>query len=155
MCFICEGSTYEELFNKAHRRIRHFGFTMLGVEGSPDQPSWIYTVGLTDRYLHPELAVQGEEPNVSFALLGPLAKRVVEGEVFRPGDHVHVDGFCFHFEPVDSRVWEGDLFNQWTWYYEWLREDDLPARSALELVPGLPDGDRNHLTEIIPLVGTG
>jgi hypothetical protein len=153
MCSICEGQTYEELLRQTDRRINHFGFTMLGIGPGADQPSWIYTVGLTDRYRHPELAVLGEEPDVSFLLLGILAQRVIEGERFSAGEHIHVDEFCFHFEPVDARIWHGDLFNQWHWYYDW-RGTGVPAMAALELVPGLPDSDGTDLTEVVPWLET-
>jgi Domain of unknown function (DUF4262) len=139
MCAICDGQSYEEALAEMHERIGRFGFTMTGIEPDPDHPGWIYTVGLVERCDHPELAILGVPLDFAYAVLTTLSRRVLDrGARVHAGELARVNGVDFHVGPVDSRLWEGDMFNQWWNYYAWrdemgLEPPDLEPH-ALELV---------------------
>lgn len=132
MCAICDGATHDEFLAGVDERIERFGFTMVGVEPDPDHPPWLYTIGLVEHH-HPELSVLGLPVRLGFEVLDALAREVLAGERFQPGDEAVVGGVHFRFDRVDSRLWEGDMFNQWKQYYAW-RGDITPLPSALDLV---------------------
>jgi hypothetical protein len=133
MCEICDGKTHEEVLTGVHERIQRFGFTMFGVEPDPDHPPWLYTIGLVEHHQHPELCVIGIPVQSGFRLLDTLSHGVLAGDRFEPGHTVMAGDTLFHVQEVDSRLWQGDMFNQWKEYYAW-RGDPVPAQSAVELV---------------------
>jgi hypothetical protein len=132
MCPICDGKTQEDLLAEADERIDEFGFTVMGVEPDPDHPPWLYTVGLVE-HGHPEVAVLDVPLDLAFSLLQEIGLRVVDGEVFTPGEGVVANGLHFHVADVDERLWNGDMFNQWKAYYAYCGAADVEA-SAVELV---------------------
>jgi Domain of unknown function (DUF4262) len=138
MCAICDGQSFEEALAEMHDRIDRFGFTMTGIEANPDHPPWIYTVGLVEHHDHPELAVLGVPERYAYLVLETLAQHLFRGGRFAPGETVEVGGVGFHVCPVDERLWEGDMFNQWWNYYGWRDEMRLDppdiVPDALELV---------------------
>jgi hypothetical protein len=55
---MCEGSSQEEVLAEDAAIIAEHGHLVTGV-GDGDPPHWTYTVGLLDRFGHPELIVAG------------------------------------------------------------------------------------------------
>lgn len=138
MCPICDGMTQEELLIDTHERVQRFGFTVSGIEPDPDHPSWLYTVGLV-QYDHPEVAILGETFESASRLLQSIGSNVLDGEVYKIGETVGTDhpNHHFHIQPIDPRLWDGPMFNQWKNYFSW-RRDQEPidvTPSAVELVP--------------------
>jgi hypothetical protein len=134
MCEICDGKTHEEVLEGMNERIAKFGFTMQGVEGTPDQPPWIYTVGLVDGFDHPELYLRGYPFQLASTLVDGLAGMVVDGTQLKAGETVGFGNDThIHLDAVDPQAWgDGDTFNQW-WNYYWWRGEGVPDPSALEV----------------------
>lgn len=122
MCAICDGQTYEEHLAGMHERIGRFGFTMVGIEPSPDHPPWIYTVGLVEHHDHPEMAILGVPVEVSYAVLTALSRKVLRGTRIKKGEMARVNGVRYHIDAVPDGLWDGDMFNQW-WEYDSWRDD--------------------------------
>ena len=133
MCSICDGATHDVVLTETSERIERFGFTMLGIEPSPDHPPWVYTVGLVERHNHPEIGVLGLPLERAYRLLDVVARRVLAGERFAAGEAVRVGPTRFHIDELDERVVAGDMMARWHDYYAW--QGDLLLRpSVLELV---------------------
>jgi predicted outer membrane lipoprotein len=139
MCAICDGMSYDEVLADMHERVERFGFTMTGIEPDPDHPGWTYTVGLVERRDHPELAILGVPLQVAYTVLTALSRRVLDdGARIQEGEIARINGVYFHVGPIDDRLWDGDMFNQWWNYYTWRDEMGLDPPEvepyALELV---------------------
>lgn len=133
MCSICDGATHEEVLTETRERIERFGFTMLGIEPNPDHPPWVYTVGLVERHNHPEIGVLGLPVEQGFDVLDVVARDVLSGGRYAPGDVVVVGPMRFHVDELDDRVVAGDMMAQWHTFYAWRGEHALRP-SVLELV---------------------
>src|SRR5690606_35727593 len=79
MCFICDGGTLDEALDRIGSRIETRGWTLLPVGEEP--PTWVYTIGLTDRG-HPELVMTDTKIETAVDVLDHLARRVCAGERF-------------------------------------------------------------------------
>jgi hypothetical protein len=133
MCSICDGATQDEVLTETSERIERFGFTITGVESTPDQPPWFYTVGLVERHNHPEVGVLGLPPQRARRVLGAVGRRVLGGERLGPGSTVVVGAARYHVAELDDRVVGGEMMAEWHDYYAW--QGDLRLRpSVLELV---------------------
>src|SRR3546814_5333971 len=62
--------------------LQRFGWAVQGVEASTP---WTYTIGLTERFGHPELVLAGIDISLAMNILNALADRVAGGEQLRPG----------------------------------------------------------------------
>src|SRR3546814_15805827 len=82
MCAICDGATYDEMLAGLHGVVQRFGWAVQGVEASTP---WTYTIGLTERFGHPELVLAGIDISLAMNILNALADRVAGGEQLRPG----------------------------------------------------------------------
>ena len=136
MCDICNGISIEEQFEKIEDDIDEHGFSLMAVEAGPDHPPWTYTIGLVERFGHPELSLLGVPLAVAYLATSRLAERVVAGKRIEPGVDVFVDGVRVHVGRVGEGLWEGDMFAMWHRYYDvWADDVAPPSPSALELVP--------------------
>jgi hypothetical protein len=133
MCAICDGATREEVLADTHERIERFGFTMAGIEPDPDQPPWLYTIGLIERHNHPEVCVLGLPVQRAYRVLDTVARGVLAGHRLAPGVDVVVGRMRFHVDELDDRVVAGDMLAQWHDYYDWLGQAEL-CPTAFELV---------------------
>lgn len=68
----------------AERRqeIVEYGFVPQPVGGSEDQPSFLYTIGLTETWNHPELFVVALSPEQAYQMVESLVERIDAGERF-------------------------------------------------------------------------
>ncbi|HEV7757607.1 MAG TPA: DUF4262 domain-containing protein [Acidimicrobiales bacterium] len=133
MCSICDGTTYDEVLTDTRGRIDRSGFTLAGIEPGPDQPPWLYTIGLVERHNHPEVSVLGVPVPRAQQLLDIVARRVLAGERLAAGVDLMVGSRRFHVDELDERVVAGDMLAQWHDYYGWRGLDELRP-SVLELV---------------------
>lgn len=130
---ICDGATRDEVQAETDERIEQFGFTMVGLQPDPDQPSWLHTIGLLERHNHPEVCVLGEPVDDGFRLLDTVARSVLGGTRLSDGQTLDIGGTHWHVAELDERVVAGDMMLQWRDHYAWQGDDGLRL-SALELV---------------------
>lgn len=139
MCYLCDGGTVDELLDQVAANIERVGWHVSGVSEGP-RLGWAFTIGLSERFDHPELAMTGA---CCFACAGAwlheLGERVAAGERFVPGSEVVVpSGAAVRFGPVHERQWQSDRFNLWKEYYA--RAGAAPVRAALQVILRDRDG---------------
>jgi Domain of unknown function (DUF4262) len=120
MCFICDGGTHEELLQRVERGIDEVGWFLYGVEAGRERGLWVHTIGLTERFAHPELIVtDGCCDDCAAGMLRQLATQVRDGRAFAVGDEVvSASGTGrARFGPVHPRQWQTDRFALWRQYY--------------------------------------
>jgi hypothetical protein len=66
--------------------IQELGYTTVQVAADGLAPGWGYTVGLWQRFRHPELICVGMPAQACAAVLHQLAQRVADGAVLPPGE---------------------------------------------------------------------
>ena len=145
MCAMCDGVTHEEFLEDLHDLIGRHGFTVSGIEPDADHPTWLYTIGLVDSVDHPELAVLGVPLGFGISVLNSWGNYVLDGNVLAAGETIQSTGVryadaettvvgnvSFHIGTVDPRLWEGEMFNQWYAYYDWLG-GPAPPPDAVEM----------------------
>ena len=103
--------------------------SVLGEHGDPSAPPWAYTIGLVQRFGHPEFTVVGLDTESSHGLLNWLGFEVKNGRRFTSDTPATIDilGLPARLVDVHPSYWESDWFNQWHGYYE-----------SLGYGPGLP-----------------
>lgn len=132
MCDICDGWTYEEVFDDLHCRVRHFGWALQGVEASPP---WVYTIGLTERFDHPELVIVGMEIPMAMYALNALGTMIATGERLEPGrSGVSVAEVEVAFGSVHPVHIEAGLVGMWEGYYEG-RPGVPPPLEVVQVLP--------------------
>lgn len=139
MCEICNGATLHEVLDRIDDDIRRRGWAIQGVEGSRhgggDRP-WAYSIGLIERYGHPELVVIDLAVGACLGLVDELAARVATGERFAPGDDVPIHGDAsVGFVPVHAAHIERGLLNMWMNRYTGLGEASPPLEALQVVVP--------------------
>lgn len=71
-----------DLLATLRSRIDKNGFTYQFVSGDEDSPPYIYTIGLTETYKHPEIHLVGLPPEHAMPLIDELVERIAGGERF-------------------------------------------------------------------------
>lgn len=64
------------------KEIAEYGFVPQPVGGSEDQPSFLYTIGLTETWNHPELFVVALSPEQAYGIVEDFVERIDGGERF-------------------------------------------------------------------------
>jgi hypothetical protein len=98
--------------------IQHHGWHVVLIPPDGDAPGWAHTIGLWERFAHPELLVFGSEPRQLAALLNALGERVRGGQRFAAGareDGV-LQGLGFAFRAVAKR-WIPVFLGNAAWHY--------------------------------------
>jgi hypothetical protein len=116
---MCEGSSQEEVLAEDAAIIAEHGHLVTGV-GDGDPPHWTYTVGLLDRFGHPELIVAGPHFRIAASIINHVGRQIRDGARFGAGDTIRVaEGEIFECEatlrvgaldPIQYRL---DTFNMW------------------------------------------
>ncbi|MDQ5825705.1 MAG: DUF4262 domain-containing protein [Chloroflexota bacterium] len=93
---------FVQYMQETQKLIEENGFTFQAVYGDEERPPWIYTIGLTQTYKHPELFVIGPTMDVSELLLTPLVNEVRNGKRFVDGERsgAAIEGFDVAFHAV-------------------------------------------------------
>ena len=134
MCEMCNGASLDEMRFKLHAGIERHGWSLQYVSDDRPSRSWCYTVGLSDRFKHPELVVVGLGAEEAGGLLNAIGELVREGECLKPGELVFDDdGFHFHLSKVHPSHFARGVFAVWVDYYRALGRP--PVQSAIEVVP--------------------
>ena len=118
MCIICDGATRQEALEDLHAKVERYGWAIQYVEGEgPDTP-WAYTIGLTERYGHPELALVGFDPSPTSVVLNYLVERIAQGEKYAVGSTAALPhGLVARCGPVHPNQLKGGVFDGWLEYY--------------------------------------
>ena len=135
MAHECNCAPIEEVVANIDRRIGDGYWSLIAVEGTASQPPWVYTVGLTERFDHPELIVTASCSSCGGALLNELAARIKAGERLPVPtvEPIFVRGEPVHVRPVHRLQWHHGWFNMWLNYYA-EKPWDPPRREAVQIV---------------------
>lgn len=58
MCAICDGMSWEEYERRTEMVFTVNGWVWTGVEPTASNPGWVYTVGLSENFDHPDLLIR-------------------------------------------------------------------------------------------------
>jgi hypothetical protein len=135
MCYICDGGTEEEIQELIGFDIQFHGFHLQVVTGDRRRSNWAYTVGLLERFGHPELIVTGRACAHCLGLmLTDVGDRVSLGEHYVVGDETLSEGGAeLRFGAVHPRQWSTDRFAVWHRHYA-RRPWPEPEPRALQLL---------------------
>lgn len=129
---MCDGMSLEEVLHDLHHVVERFGWAVLGVEAP--RP-WVYTIGLADRYGHPELVLAGVDISLAMNVLNALGTMVAIGEELRPGGtDVVVGEMELTFGAVHPVHLAAGLVGRWDAYYDW-RPGPAPALEVVQVLP--------------------
>ena len=98
--------------------IARHGWHVVLVPPEPDAPGWAHSIGLWERYGHPELLVFGSEPRQLAALVNALGERVRHGRRFEAGTSEAgvLAELPFAFRAVAGR-WTHVFLGNAAWHY--------------------------------------
>lgn len=134
---MCTCPTPHDLFDSIDCAIDDGRWSITGVgAGPPGQLKWLYTVGLAERFSHPELLVVGVccAP-CGAGILNRLGERVAAGERFAMPSQIPIDldGGLVHVRHVPPACWDSDWFAVWKSYYA-TKAYDAPTAEAMQVV---------------------
>ena len=66
--------------------VDRYGWHVAKIAGDDDVPPWAHTIGLCERFDHPELVVFGLDLDAMHELLNALGERIKAGQRFAPGE---------------------------------------------------------------------
>jgi hypothetical protein len=114
----------DEVDEKVQADIARHGWHVVILPPEEDSPGWAHSIGLWERFSHPELIVFGSEPRQLGALVNALGERVRRGLRLEPGE---IDGVLealpFALRPVAPR-WTNVFLGNAAWHY---RSERFPA----------------------------
>jgi len=114
---------------KLVENVRHYDCHIVAVTGG-DMPSWYYSVGLFEKFGHPEVVIFGLKQTLAHSMINDLAARIREGERFESGAAAEGllagDFQCVFRTMADG--WRDLLIGYATWFY---RGDDFPVVQCL------------------------
>jgi Domain of unknown function (DUF4262) len=114
----------DEVDERVQADIARHGWHVVILPPESDSPGWAHSIGLWERFAHPELIVFGSEPRRLGALVNALGERVRGGRRFEPGETDGVlEGLPFAFRAVALR-WTDVFLGNAAWHY---RSEGFPA----------------------------
>lgn len=134
MCDMCDGVTPDEARFNFLWMIERFGWALQYVEGPTSvEDAWCYSIGLAERFSHPELVVVGAPMQVAGEVLNELGDRIRWGTRFEPGDAaLDVAGEDVYLGYVHPIHFDRGVFASWVDLYEAMGR--MPEAAALEVV---------------------
>jgi hypothetical protein len=114
-----------EIDARVRDHIARFGWHLVLIPPTPEAPGWVHTIGLDERFGHPELIVFGGDFSVLAPLLNALGERVRGGTRLEAGSELEgiLEGLPLAFRSVSAKWIEPFLGNA-AWHY---RRDAIPA----------------------------
>ena len=105
--------------------IARFGWHLVLIPPDHGAPGWVHTIGLEERFTHPELIVFGNDLSVLAPLLNALGERVRGGSPLAAEAEAHgvLEGLPVAFRAVAPKWIEPFLGNA-AWHY---RRENVPA----------------------------
>jgi hypothetical protein len=139
---MCDGWTLDEAQADLNDRKQRFGWALQGVEGA--RP-WAYSIGLTERFGHPELVMVGVPLDAAGAMVNRIGRRIAEGEDFLAGDRLFEGEIELEVGGVHSVHVASGLVRQWEEHYWRHPEVAPPELHVLQLLP-VPVVERYRLS---------
>ncbi|MGH9282422.1 MAG: DUF4262 domain-containing protein [Acidimicrobiales bacterium] len=134
MCPICDGKSEDEVREELAAFIDEHGWAVQGVEPGPNSWGWQYTIGLVERFGHPELVVSSTlSRRDELRLLTYLVGEIEQGQRFGPGDRPVVGRAELSFVEVHPQQINNGLLIMWLDHYRAFPEL-LPSLTALQVV---------------------
>lgn len=134
MCDICQGASDDELLFGIYGRIRNFGWAIEYVQGRGVSDSWGYTIGLTEGFGHPELALAGLDAQTTALVINSIGRAISHGNLPAPGELLICNGYEYLVVEVHPAHYERGTFGMWDFYYDHLEEIPEEHR-VFEVVP--------------------
>lgn len=134
MCDICEGASDDELLFGIYGRILRFGWAIEYVYGRDASDTWGYTIGLTEGFGHPELALAGMGAQTTALFLNSIGQSISRGDVPVLGELFRSNGREDLLLEVHPAHYERGTFGMWEFYYDHLGVAPKEHR-VLEVVP--------------------
>jgi len=105
--------------------IARFGWHLVMIPPTPDATGWVHTIGLDERFGHPELIVFGNDFSVLAPLLNAVGERIRGGARFEAGSELRgvLEGLPLAFRSVAAKWIEPFLGNA-AWHYQ---RETIPA----------------------------
>ena len=135
MCEICDGKTYQEIFEGMRDRIHAHGWTLQGVTPGVHGSGWVYTIGLMEAFGHPELVVTGGDIQSNGGLLNEISERISRGLRVDADAELDLDGYVVEFEPVHASYLSHGLCAVWDDYYRRSGAQPGPLRVLQVVLP--------------------
>jgi hypothetical protein len=131
---MCNCPSDEELYRYIDDAIDGGRWAISGVGvGPPDELKWLYTIGLEERFAHPELVVVGVCCGpCGGGILNRVGDRIAAGDRFDVASEepIDLDGGFVHVRPVRSECWASSWFAVWHSYYDAKPYAPPPARAV-------------------------
>jgi hypothetical protein len=134
MCIMCDGASRDEVLFDVHAKVLRHGWALQAVGGEDRRADWIYTVGLSSRYAHPELVIVGGLLDDAASSLNELGELVRGGRRFEAGDLVDLSRGRVSFEEVHPVHLSDGLVAICDEYHEALGGPSMTQR-VLQVVP--------------------
>lgn len=126
MCMMCDGATRDEVRASLRQKIDTHGWTVQGVMPAGGLPGWLYTIGLTERFGHPELVLATCDPAAGQSLLVDLVAKVEAGGSLVDLDEVSLPEGSYSIGPAHPAQLRAGLLAAWTDLYGSEGRYDLP-----------------------------
>lgn len=113
--------THDEDDLRVRGDIERYGWHVALVPADENDPrgiGWAFTIGLIERFDHPEVAVFGLSPEMMHGLLNRAGDAVRRGWRLEPGREYSgfLEGFACALRPIAGR-WVGVFFGNAQWHY--------------------------------------
>ena len=98
--------------------VETFGWHVAKIAGDEKAPPWSFTIGLEERFDHPEILIFGMEVELLHSLLNHLGEMLKRGRSFR--DNERAAGVLENHPPLFRTVlprWYGPFVGNAGWYY--------------------------------------
>ena len=146
MCSLCDGMSEEDFNRNIAEKIDEYGWFITGVEPSPGELWWLYTVGLLEGFGHPELVLIGLPQHQVMRILNGLGNEIRAGARIDPNNPGNrSDGLTFG--PVAPEQWRLGTFAGWTDYYRWRGEGPDDPSAVQVFLNGWPETRSVLLTQ--------
>lgn len=137
MCRMCDGATREEMRADLRRKIDTNGWAAQAVEPGNGFPGWVYTIGLMERFGHPEFVVVACDAVAAYAILTDLVLRVEAGGWLADLDEVRLHDGTRSLGWAHAAQLRAGLLSSWTDLYGTEGRTDLPLGALVIEAPDL------------------
>ncbi|MCA9513015.1 MAG: DUF4262 domain-containing protein, partial [Myxococcales bacterium] len=108
----------DEIDLRVRRDVDTFGWHVAKIAGDDAAPPWAFSIGLEERFAHPEVVVFGMELDVLHRLVNHVGDEVRRGRVFVDGERA--ERVLAHHPPVFRSVrpcWHEAFLGNAGWFY--------------------------------------
>ena len=140
VCIMCDGATRDEARASLRDKIESFGWAAQGVMPADGFPGWLYTIGLIERFGHPELVVTTCDPAAASSLLRDLLGQIEAGASLVGLEQVILPSGDYELGQVHAAQLRAGLLASWTDLYRSEGRFDLELDAILVDTPELTCG---------------